>query len=305
MDAIQINEFAAFLGEAPTEAALRRSGKGFFPSPAATPAGARNSRSTSRGPGGSRRKRDDDSSADSNGFPEDDGGFDDNDCDNDAPFSKHVPKSMPHLEEPQEFDCRQNIAPLALVAAKRSADMAPQLARSRQEAQERADSADMSYGSQAAPKQRASAAVALAAAKTLTPEPGSFAAFMASPETPPVSGRRLRTGITGTRSAAEIDLSNNGNATPAAKRTPAARDAKDRQQKSLSRTRSDFGQQRERESKSSSGGAGVVTKTLQPAGSPVAATPLGASARTTSLGQSVRHLDVMGTTSRRRFGGRA
>eukprot|EP00929_Paragymnodinium_shiwhaense_P013079 TRINITY_DN120937_c0_g1_i1.p1 TRINITY_DN120937_c0_g1~~TRINITY_DN120937_c0_g1_i1.p1 ORF type:complete len:289 (+),score=65.82 TRINITY_DN120937_c0_g1_i1:95-961(+) len=279
-----LEALAAFLGEAPSQAALRGPGSGGGGYTAAHGYAAAHGGGR---PPVARRARDDSDSEDDEA-PCFDGGFDENrDYDNDAPYATVKPARMREFDESKNFDCMAMHQPVADVAAKRSA------------------------GANKARQQRGGLAKSASLTDTgMIPEPGSFAEFMASDklDTPPAvaaTKAQLRPQRSerldepkrsaAPKSAAELDLA-----------TESSASALSRQRRSPVAGATAAPHKQCRTPAGAAAGAGAATlRKAAPSGGSSSSMKTVADVAPATPAAAARMLDPLGATSRRRFGGRA
>eukprot|EP00747_Dinoflagellata_sp_TGD_P094996 gnl/TRDRNA2_/TRDRNA2_166308_c1_seq1.p1 gnl/TRDRNA2_/TRDRNA2_166308_c1~~gnl/TRDRNA2_/TRDRNA2_166308_c1_seq1.p1 ORF type:complete len:284 (-),score=40.47 gnl/TRDRNA2_/TRDRNA2_166308_c1_seq1:145-954(-) len=117
-----VDVLTQFLGQPPSEAALRRKDSGAGQGVPSRPPPPPSSFVPNQKPHNQARHRcrSADSSPDSDGVPVNDGGFDDGrDVDANAPFSSPAPRRIPELDDRKDFDCCQYQPPIAEIAPKR------------------------------------------------------------------------------------------------------------------------------------------------------------------------------------------
>lgn len=278
MAAPPLNALAAFLGEAPSAAALHRAApaEAIVVASNGPPGGGYGAgQGAARRPAqGARTRAASVDSSDGEGDAEPyDGGFDDaRDYDAQAPYSAPAPRRIREFDEPKGFDCRQSSQPVSEIAAERTlcskalgsgrvggAKARPLPPRGPPDAGTPPGAAALSTKSRA-PKPARAASLG----GTMTPEPGAFASFIGGEGSP--SDRAPRGGL-GPRAAAaaEIDLAGEARRAPAAAKV--------------------------RGGSRGPQGNGYVEST--------------AHERSTTPKGSKIALDPLGTSARRRFGGRA
>jgi len=200
-----LDALAQYLGEAPSEAALRRPG-----SSASSCARPGVPYRPSKAPSTRGGQDDDSSDEESDGMPCD-GGFDDQcDYDSRAPYSAPAPRRLREFDEPQVFDCERNHVPVAAVAAKRSSGRSGSGKGAPLPARGDADGAAPEFAAprKSRPPKGLKSAAGLGA--TATPEPGTFAEFLGHEDSPMAAEaahaaeRKSRRQVP--RAAAEIDL---------------------------------------------------------------------------------------------------